>query len=313
MGSQAQSHLPIIEFNETNSTPGTSSWKTTSDSVRQALESYGCFVISDRSFSSELHEEIFRLLSEELFVLPLEIKRKNTSEIPGSGYGGNYSIMPLFEYLAIEDCETLEAAEKFTSLLFSDGHDKFRETIYSYSKILLDLDHKVMKMVFSSYGLEKYYDPFIQTSLYLTRLMRYQSPGENESGIGIIPHRDKSLMSVIGTNEVKGLQIENPNGDWVDFEPSIGKFIVIAGEAFTAWSNGRIYSPLHKVIAGGTKEKYSIALFSFSRGILQVPEELVDDDENKLKFKSFNHLEFIEYCKEGGPKMITAIQAYCGI
>ncbi|KAI3455377.1 hypothetical protein Pfo_012040 [Paulownia fortunei] len=311
MGSHAQPKLPIIEFNEKNLTPGTSSWKSTSDSVRQALESYGCFVVAYENMSWELYEAMFGL-SGKLFSLPLETKRKHTSEIPGFGYGGNYSVMPLFEYFGIEDGGTLEAAKKFTSLMWPDRHEKFCETMYSYCKLLSKLDHTVMKMVASSYHLEKYYDPLIQSSFYMTRLMKYHPPGENESFIGIVPHRDKSFMAVIGTNEVKGLQIETRDGDWIDFEPSPGKFIVIVGEALMAWSNGRIYCPLHKVIARGTKEKYSIGVFSFVRGVLQVPEELVDD-ENPLKFKSFNNLEFLEYCKEGGAKMKGAIQTYCGL
>ncbi|KAK6148928.1 hypothetical protein DH2020_016453 [Rehmannia glutinosa] len=310
MDSQAQSKLPVIEFNEKNMNPGTNSWKSTSDSVRQALESYGCFVVAYH-ISLDLYEKTFGL-TEELFRLPMETKRRHTSEVAGFGYGGNYAVMPLFEYFGIEDDGTFEATEKFTSLMWPDGHHKFCETIHSYAKVLSKLDHTIMKMVGSSYNLEKYMDPLIQSSTYMTRLMRYHAPGENKRGIGIIPHRDKSFMSVIGTNEVKGLEIETRDGDWIDFEPSPGKFIVVVGEALMAWSNGRIYCPLHKVTARGTKEKYSIGLFTFVRGILQVPEELIDD-ENPLKFKPFSNLEFLEYCKEGGPKMKGAIQTYCGI
>ncbi|KAG8379887.1 hypothetical protein BUALT_Bualt07G0136000 [Buddleja alternifolia] len=313
MGSHAQPKLPIIEFTEKNLTTGTSSWKSTSDSVRQALESYGCFVAAYESISSEMHEAVFGL-SEELFSLPKETKMKNSSDIPGFGYGANYPRMPIFEYLGIQDGGTLEAAKKFTNLMWPHGHDKFCETIYSYYKLLLELDHTVVKMVASSYGLDiyKHCDPLIQSSFYLSRFMKYHTPGENENNVGLVPHTDKSFMAIIGTNDVKGLQIETPDGEWIDFEPSPSKYLVIVGEPFMAWSNGRLYCPLHKVTARGTKEKYSLGLFSFIRETLQAPEELVDD-ENPSKFKPFNHLEFVDYCKEGGPKMKSSIHAYCGI
>ncbi|KAL3633007.1 hypothetical protein CASFOL_025991 [Castilleja foliolosa] len=307
------STLPIIEFNEMNINPGTNSWKSTSESVRQALESYGCFIVdyNNPNISSEMHDEMFSL-TKDLFRLPMETKKKHTSEIPGFGYGGRFSIMPLFEYFGIEDGGSYDGVNKFTSLMWPEGHNKFCETIHSYTKLLAKLDHLVMKMVTSSYNIEKHYDPLIQSSTYMTRLMRYEPPGENKSSVGLVAHRDKSFMSVISTNEVKGLEIETRNGDWIDYEPSRGKFIVIVGEALMAWSNGRIYSPLHKVTARGTKEKYSIGVFSFVHGVLQVPQELVDD-ENPLKFKCFDNLEFLEYCKEGGEKMKGAIQTYCGI
>ncbi|KAL7140024.1 hypothetical protein ABFS83_09G093000 [Erythranthe nasuta] len=316
MGSldQQSNKLPTIEFNQENMTPGTNPWKSTSDSVRQALEMYGCFVVSyESNIGTELHKKIFDGgLSEELFGLPLETKKKHTSKFAGFGYGGNYSVMPLFEYFGIEDVATLDAAQKFTTLMWSQGHDKFCETIYSYCKLLSELNKTVVKMVADSYGLEKYYDPLMESSFYMTRLMRYNTPGENQCSIGIVPHRDKSFITVIGTNEVKGLEIETRGGDWIDYEPSLGKFIVIAGEPFMAWSNGRIYSPLHKVVAKGSKEKHSVGVFSFIGGVLEVPKELVDH-KNPLKFKSFRHLEFVEYCKEGGAKMEGAIQKYCGI
>ncbi|KAK6153510.1 hypothetical protein DH2020_013149 [Rehmannia glutinosa] len=312
MGSHAQSSLPVIEFNEKNLSPGTSSWKSTSDSVRQALETYGCFVLAyDNNFSSELYEDMFGLM-EELFHLPIETKKRYTTKISGFGYGETPSYMPFFENFGIEDGVNLETAQKFTRLMWPDGHDKFCETLYSYCKLLLELDHTVMKMMVSSYNLEKYYDPLIESSFYLTKLMKYHSPGENKSDVGILPHRDKGFLTVIGQNEVKGLQIETRDGDWIDYEPSPGKFIVLVGEALMAWSNGRIYCPLHKGTTSGTKEKYSIGLFSYMREVLQVPEELVDD-ENPLKFKPFNNMEFHNYCMKGGPTAREAIRAYCGI
>ncbi|KAI3463365.1 hypothetical protein Pfo_020028 [Paulownia fortunei] len=238
--------LQVVEFTEINSTPGTTSWKSTSDSVRRALETYGCLVVDYTKIGAEMQGAIFKL-SEELFRLPMETKIKHTSQLAGFGYGGNYTTMPLFECFGIEDGGTLEAAKEFTSLMWPlHGHHKFCETIYSYSKLLSELDHTLMKMV--------------------------------------------GFLTVISSHEVQGLQIKTPDGEWIDFEPSPSKFIVLVGEALM----------------------YSIGLFSFIRGILQLPEEFVDD-ENPLRFKSFSNLEFLEYCKNSGSTMDASIQTYCGI
>ncbi|KAK6127957.1 hypothetical protein DH2020_038307 [Rehmannia glutinosa] len=288
--------LPVVEFTETNLNPATSSWKSTADAVRRGLETYGSVVVDyyKESDNSELQDTMFGLW-EELFGLPLETKRKYTSKLAGFGYAGNYPSMPLFECFGIEDGESLEAAKNFTSLMWPLGHHKFCETIHTYAKLLLELDHIVMEMLVSSYGLEKYYPPLVESSFYMTRLIKYHLPdknNKNEINIGLRPHRDKGFLSVIGSNEVKGLQIQTPDGEWRDFEPSPSRFLILAGESLMGWSNGRIYSPLHRVIIrGGIKEKYSIGIFSFIRGILQVPEELVDH-ENPLKFKPFNTFFF---------------------
>ncbi|EYU24677.1 hypothetical protein MIMGU_mgv1a010266mg [Erythranthe guttata] len=315
------SKLHIVQLTEANSTLGTTSWKSTSDSVRRALELHGCVVVDydnvHAAAAAAVEGGVFGVL-KEVFGLPLETKMKHKSGLLGFGYEGNYPEMPLFQCFGIEDGGTHQGIKDFTTLMWPHhhGHDIFCETIHSYSNLLSELHNTVMKMVVSSYGLDdKYYDNLVDSSLYMTRLIEYRPPGENESDIGLQSHRDKGFLTVIGTNEVRGLQIETPGGEWIDFEPSPSKFLVLAGEAFMAWSNGRIYSPLHRVVARGAEMeiRYSVGFFSFIGGILQVPEELVDN-KNPLKFKPFNNLEFLEYCKNGGgPTTESAIITYCGI
>ncbi|KAG8388311.1 hypothetical protein BUALT_Bualt02G0112300 [Buddleja alternifolia] len=125
MDSNAQSNkLPIIEFSEKNLIPGTSSWKSTSDSIRRALESYGCLVVDyDKARLEPGDQAVFGLL-EELFRLPMETKMRYTSQRQGFGFE-NYPAMPLYESFGIEDGATLESVEGFTKLMWPFGHDKF--------------------------------------------------------------------------------------------------------------------------------------------------------------------------------------------
>ncbi|XP_051115997.1 probable 2-oxoglutarate-dependent dioxygenase AOP1 [Andrographis paniculata] len=318
MGSEYESdhsklQLPSVRLSQLNSTPGSISWKSTAEIVRRALETDGCLVVA--CDNKPPPEAMFSGLLEELFALPPSTKIKHTSDLPGFGYGGNFSLMPLFEYFGIEDGATVDAARRFTRLMWPHGHPTFSESLHAYCKALLEVYGTVMGMVVSSYGLDtdKYHNELTASPLYMTRIMKYKiSSNSNSDSVGIIPHRDKSFMTVIGTNEVNGLQIETPAGDWVDFHPSPASFIVIVGEALMAWSNGRIYCPLHKVIAHESKEKYSIGIFSFIRGVVSVPPELVDD-QNPLRFKPFRNLEFLRYCKAGGATMASAIRTYCGL
>ncbi|CAA3031867.1 probable 2-oxoglutarate-dependent dioxygenase AOP1 [Olea europaea subsp. europaea] len=105
------------------------------------------------------------------------------------------------------------------------------------------------------------------------------------------------------------LQISSP----IYTFPILGPLLL---QEISLLSNGRIYAPIHdihEVVITGDKAKYSIGQFLFSNATIEVPPELVDD-ENPLKFKPFNHLEFLKYCKEGGQTMSkSAIETYCGI
>ncbi|KAL3511829.1 hypothetical protein ACH5RR_024546 [Cinchona calisaya] len=303
--------LPIIHFNTENLTPGSSSWLSTSKIVRCALESHGCFIAVYERISSEIHEKMFNL-SKELFEVPVGIKEQNTSDYLGFGYGAKFSNMPLIEYLGITNGATLEATKDFTNLMWPNGNDTFCETAFSYSMLLLELKNVVMRMVLENYGVEKYYEHLKHSAFHLMRFIKYRTPEMNEVNTGLQPHVDKTFLSVVATNQVKGLEFETKDGEWIGFEPSASAFLVIAGEGFTAWSNSKVYAPLHRVIIGGTEEKYTIGLFSFMHGTLPIPEEFVDD-KNPLQFKPFDNVAFLDYC--GGENVIAqrAIKDFCGI
>lgn len=118
-----QPNLPVITFNSQTLNPNTNTSLSTSHAVRQALEEYGCFVVSTNEIPWDLREIMFEL-SKDLFYLPLETKIKNTSRILGFGYG-NHSSLPLYECFGIENGATLEATRSFTHLLFPSGNQAF--------------------------------------------------------------------------------------------------------------------------------------------------------------------------------------------
>ncbi|KAB1226463.1 putative 2-oxoglutarate-dependent dioxygenase AOP1.2 [Morella rubra] len=312
MPSRKQGKIPVIDFCAANLKPGTDYWVSACDNVRQALEEYGCFEALYDEVSLELHNAVFDSLVE-LFTLPVQTKALNISDKPYHGYFGQNPFMPLNESMGIEDPQILNRTQAFTNLMWPSGNESFCESICSYSRIVSQLDGLVKAMAFESYGVRKYLDSHINSTAYLLRVIKYSVPKERESDIGAVSHTDKSFISILHQNDVKGLEIKTRDDKWIGFEPLPSSFVVMAGEAFTAWSNGRIYSPQHKVIMRGDKARYSLALFSFNNGTIQTPEELFDD-EHPLQFKPFDHLEFLRfYSTDEGQKYPSTINAYCGI
>lgn len=59
--------------------------------------------------------------------------------------------------------------------------------------------------------------------------------------------------------------------------------------------------------------RYSIGLFSYHSGIIEIPEELADE-EHPLQFKPFNHYGLLHFyfTQEAGRTESTA-KAYCGV
>ncbi|KAL6334369.1 hypothetical protein AAG906_014770 [Vitis piasezkii] len=312
MGSYSSAKIPVVDFSKENLNPGSSSWSATCKDVLLALEEFGCFIAVYDKVPSELQNKLFSAL-EELFNLPTETKMQNAHNKPYHGYVGQHSRLPLHESIGIDNATTLEGIQSFANLMWPAGNDHFCEITREFSKIALELDHLVTKMIFESYGVGKYYDSHLEPMSYLLRVLKHKAPKVKEPNLGFARHTDKSFITVLYQNQVKGLEVETKDGEWISLELSPSSFAVIAGDALVAWSNGRLHSPYHKVMMSGNEERYSLGLFQFSSGMIQIPEEL-GDDEHPLQFKSFDHLGLLRFFHtEEGQKSKSLIKSYCGI
>ncbi|KAK9066269.1 hypothetical protein SSX86_013590 [Deinandra increscens subsp. villosa] len=314
MGSVHQPNLPVIEFSvkESNSTTS-SSWVTKGVEVTRALEEYGCFIATYDGVSQELHDAVF-LASQQLFDLPTEVKVLNTSDTPAHGYVGQIPLIPLYEGLGIENATTTLGVERFTKLMWPSGKHSFSENVLKYTKVVAELDQMVMRMVAKSYGIEKHYDSLLASTTYLLKLIKYRSPEVSDRNLGIVPHTDKTFMSILHQNEVKGLEIKTKDGEWIEVCPSPTSFIVMAGDACMAWTNGKIEPSSHRVMMQGDADRYSLGLFTFIRDLkIETPQELVDED-HPLQYKALDHYKYLHYhASDEGMRSKFPLKSYCGV
>ncbi|KAL3534174.1 hypothetical protein ACH5RR_002635 [Cinchona calisaya] len=314
MGSETKANiLPIIHFAVENLKPGTSSWLSTCKNVRDALEEHSCFLIQYEKIPSELINAIFLQL-EELFNLPTETKVQNITKTDGLiGYVGKRPSNPTIESMGIEDVINPEAVLKFTNLMWSSGNDSFSELMESYKNHVSDLEKVVMRMIFESYGVEKSYSSYNESSNRMIRFNKHRPPQLNENIGGVHEHTDPTFVTIIQQNQVTSLEVKSKDGSWiaVHFPPS--SFLVMAGDALLAWSNGRVHSTLHRVRMSPGETRFSTALFSYHNGTIQVPKELVDDD-HPLQFKPFDQLGFFRFTFSNfSLNDESKIRAYCGV
>lgn len=124
MGSETQPKLPVIDLSNENLKPGTEAWVLASKHVKYALEEYGCFEAVFHKVPLQLHNSIFSVV-EDLFDLPIETKRQQTSERPYHSYFGQYSFLPLYESLGVDNPTTVEGAKGFTKIMWPAGNEHF--------------------------------------------------------------------------------------------------------------------------------------------------------------------------------------------
>ncbi|ESW07711.1 hypothetical protein PHAVU_010G152300 [Phaseolus vulgaris] len=314
MGSEDTPKLPVINFTDLKLEAKDPNWEAVKSQVHRALVEFGCFEAVFDRVPLELRKAILGSL-QELFDLPLQTKLLNVSKKLFHGYVGQYPMVPLFESMGIDDAVVYEEVESLTNTMWPNGNPNFSKTIQSFSEELAELDQIIRKMVLESLGVEKYLEEHMNSTNYLLRVMKYQGPQTSDTKLGLSAHTDKNIVTILYQNEVEGLEVLTKDGTWISYKPSPHSFVVMIGDSFNAWANGRLHSPFHRVMMSGNETRYSAGLFSIPKGgsIIKAPEELVDE-EHPLLFKPFDHMEFLKYYyTEKGQRDQFALLTYCGV
>lgn len=105
------------------------------------------------------------------------------------------------------------------------------ESSLSFSKAVAELDRLVIRMLFESYGVEKYTESHTESTTYLLRYLKYRAPEMNETSMAFPSHTDKSFLTILHQNQVSGLEIQTRDGDWISVEFPPSSFVVMAGDA----------------------------------------------------------------------------------
>ncbi|KAF6165145.1 hypothetical protein GIB67_000729 [Kingdonia uniflora] len=313
MGSGSARCLPKVDFSTLDQlTLGTPEWESAKVQVRKALEEYGSFEVVYKDVPNR--KNMFSAM-EDLFNLPLETKILIQYKEPFTSHQF-FPGLPLFESTGINDAHILEEVKTFTKLMWPQENEVFSETIHSFSKIASELDQMIRRMVLGSFGIEKYFTDHINSTKYHLLIIKYKAPETGDDAFGLKAHTDKNMMSILYNNQIDGLEIETKTGEWINVKISPKSFICLIGDTFSAWTNGRLQPPVHRVTMRGNKDRYSLVLFTASKGghIVKSPEELVDKD-HPLLFNPFDYQEFITTYASSmmDGKCDMDLKKYCGV
>lgn len=101
----------------------------------------------------------------------------------------------------------------------------------SFARTVAELEKIVMRMLFESYGVEKYVESHIDATTYLLRFLKYRAPKEGETTMAFPPHTDKSFITILYQNQISGLEIRARDGEWINVHFPPSSFVVMAGDA----------------------------------------------------------------------------------
>ncbi|XP_020600074.1 probable 2-oxoglutarate-dependent dioxygenase AOP1.2 [Phalaenopsis equestris] len=183
-----------------------------------------------------------------------------------------------------------------------------------------ELINMIHRMILEGLGLEDHYDSHMKSLAYSIRFSNYyKNEFDNGTNLALPSHKDPNFVSIICPHGVEGLEVEAAGatgGEWIRTTNMTNSFIVLVGEAFKAWSNGRLHAPNHRVkLKNETERRYAVifsTLPSATNDTVNAPEELIDE-QHPLLFKAFKYYDYVKFrFSEEGEKADDALKAYCG-
>ncbi len=140
----------------------------------------------------------------------------------------------------------------------------FRRALVDYHDALSELGEKLMRVAALSVGADPFEIlPAFERPTTWLRLLHYPPapPLAPEDLFGSAPHRDFGCLTILAQDDVGGLQVQTPAGQWVDAPAIPGSFVVNVGDMLHRWSNGILLSTPHRVINRSGRERYSCPFF----------------------------------------------------
>ncbi|MEM1299423.1 MAG: 2OG-Fe(II) oxygenase family protein [Pseudomonadota bacterium] len=142
--------------------------------------------------------------------------------------------------------------------------DGFRAACEAYTEVMTGLGRKLMALALAAIGATDHgiLSAFETPTIWL-RLLHYppQSPQAPGDLYGSAPHKDFGCLTLLAQDDVGGLQVQTPAGNWVDAPPMPDAFVVNVGDMLHRMSNGRLLSTPHRVINATGRERYSVPFF----------------------------------------------------
>jgi len=118
-----EASVPVVDFQKLSEGE---EWKK----LKEACEKCGCFRVINHPIPETLMKEM-KSVVKFVHDLPLEIKLRNKSIIPESGYVPSFAASPLYEGMGIYDMhESPQALEDFFSQLDLPPYHRFLSATY---------------------------------------------------------------------------------------------------------------------------------------------------------------------------------------
>jgi isopenicillin N synthase-like dioxygenase len=145
-----------------------------------------------------------------------------------------------------------------------EGHEGMRARMVTYFKTLEALGERMLPVLARSLDLTAdHFAPFFADEAHINLRFLHYPPQETDDDeqFGQGPHTDNSFFTMLAREDVPGLAVRLPNGEWLAPPVIEDTFLVNLGNVMKRWSNDRFLSTPHGVLNDSGTDRYSIAFF----------------------------------------------------
>ena len=165
--------------------------------------------------------------------------------------------------LAPDDPELLAGAAFRAANLWPDTPG-FRDTMLEYFSRVWQLGCDLHRGFARDLGLDPdFFESKLDKPIATLRLLHYppvKGPiPEGQLGAGV--HTDYGNVTLLATDAVGGLMVQDRSGRWLDAPVIPGAFVCNIGDCLMRWSNDVYVSTPHKVVSPPGADRYSVAFF----------------------------------------------------
>ena len=196
--------------------------------------------------------------------IPINTSTTRTSSVANVTKPNQSESFMLMHELPPDDADLLARAPLAGPNQWPASLPNFYQAVTAYNDAMVSLARKLVRTISLALGGELTdFDPYFARPTTFLRMLYYppQAPQSPDDLFGSAPHTDYGFITILVQDEVGGLQVRNPAGDWIDAPYIPGTFVMNTADILHRWSNGRLISTPHRVINRSGRARYSNPFF----------------------------------------------------
>ncbi|XP_071719489.1 gibberellin 3-beta-dioxygenase 1-like [Rutidosis leptorrhynchoides] len=245
--------IPVVDLSDPNAM----------DVIKQACETLGMFQVLNHGIPFEMVKKV-ESEARRLFGLSMDEKRKVLRSANGvTGYG-LFPISSYFDKSMWHEGFTImdSSVDDDAKVLWPNDYHQFCDTMHAYQSEVKSLAHKLIVIILQSINATQEEINWATSSQQGALLLNSYPPcPKPNSTLGLAPHTDSLLVTILHLGGVHGLEVFVQGLGWHQIQPVEGALLVNLGDLMHIFSNAKFVSPLHRVKVNQLKQRISFVYF----------------------------------------------------